>query len=935
MMTMICRRLCLAIGGAVLPLALAAAQPQWPAEPTPDAFPLAVDAGAAGLARALAGLGTRASMIAVVAHPDDEDGALLTEQARGRGARTELLTLTRGEGGQNAQNDDFGQALGLIRTQELLAADRYYGVEQYWGQVIDFGFSKSAAETLRQWGPERALEDAVRVIRKTRPLVITSSFVGGESDGHGHHQVAGMVAQQAFEAAADPTRFPEQLTQEGLRPWRALKVYGRLPWAGGVSYATGKPLQPRFFNYVEQRWIEGPLSADVEVPVGDWNSLAGASYTQLARQGLGAQKTQAIGTSPLLPGATVSEYHRFASRVRQPEHESDFYDGIDVSLIGIADLAPVADRAALRLPLQRLAQAVARASAAFDARRLVASAPALAEGLRIDRALIARLERGELVSEREARLDVLHELQIKEHQFNDALVLALGVNLTAVLSPAKPEAQAIEQDPLQASSLTVAPGDALAVNLYLTAQGEQSLPILELAVEAADGRSWSAHPEGPTPTRLTNNTRQVVSYRLQVPADAAPTRPYFEPARNAWYEIGSSAQRNRSQTPYPLNARLRLEYAGQAIAVEQVVQGMQEVPGIGRRPEPLLVAPPLSVSVQGGVGIIPLTGGVLALSATVRSYAAGPGPWQGQLRVELPSGWHSDGAVQPFVLERAGEAQQFQIRVQVPPAAVPSLDQIRVSVEWAGHRYDEALQLVGYPGLRPSPLYTAAAYPVRRVDYRIASGLRIGYVQGTGDALPDAIRSLGAQVQLLSDADLAQADLSQWDAIVVGIGAYDGRAGLLRDNRRLLDYAQAGGVLIVQTAVGRYDGLAPFPLTLGATADQVTEEDAPVTILQPAHPLLQWPNLIGTDDFQGWVDQRGDGFIVQWDRRYQALLESADDGQPAQRGGLLYARYGRGAFIYTAYALYRQVPAGVPGGIRLLANLLSHRRALQGEPSRP
>src|SRR5271170_1694572 len=304
--------------------------------PMQAAEPLDIDRGAAGLWQSLLKLHTRSSLLMVTAHPDDEDGAMLTYESRGQGARATLLTLNRGEGGANVMSSDYFDALGLVRTEELLAADRYYGVQQFWTRMIDFGFSKTKEESLDKWGHDQTLSDVVRVVRMTRPLVITSVFVGGRTDGHGNHQVAGQMAQEAFKAAADPAMFPDQI-KEGLRPWKPLKDYALVPFSpvtdkGILDYADGKYYPAEFRNYAEGTVVHGALTASVEIPEGEYDPLLGLTYVQVARVGLGHQKSQSGGTGIPPAEAEMTPYHRFASAVSIPDKESSFFDGIDISL---------------------------------------------------------------------------------------------------------------------------------------------------------------------------------------------------------------------------------------------------------------------------------------------------------------------------------------------------------------------------------------------------------------------------------------------------------------------------------------------------------------------------------------------------------------------------------------------------------------------------
>src|SRR5580658_1610407 len=285
-------------------------------EPTSIALPLPEDRGEAALEQALKRLGTTASLLMIVAHPDDEDGSLLTYLSRGLGVRCTLFTLNRGEGGQNAMSGESDDALGLIRTNELLKADEFYGAKQLWGTEVDFGFSKTQEESFSRWGHDRVLYDAVLAVRRTRPQVIVSTFVGGITDGHGQHQVSGEIAQEAFKAAGDPKVFPEQL-KDGLEPWQPLAVYSRTPFArianGQIfDYATGKSAPAKFHNYVTGEWIEGAPKADVTIPVGTWDPALGRTYVQIAREGWGKQMSQYGGANPALSGSDSSSYHLWA-----------------------------------------------------------------------------------------------------------------------------------------------------------------------------------------------------------------------------------------------------------------------------------------------------------------------------------------------------------------------------------------------------------------------------------------------------------------------------------------------------------------------------------------------------------------------------------------------------------------------------------------------
>ena len=438
--------------------------PQDPADTLP------INHGAAALQQLLAKLRTRASMMLIVAHPDDEDGGMLTYESRGQGARVAVLTLTRGEGGQNLMSADFDDALGLIRTQELLAADRYFGVDQFFGTEVDFGFSKTKEETLQKWTHDRVLYDAVRCVRLYRPLVIASVFVGGPTDGHGHHQVAGEIAQEVFLAAADPKVFPEMIA-EGLLPWAPLKVYARVPFSrvtpeGMYDYATGKTIPTRFHNYVTGKDSTAVPTATVLVHEGDHPTdptlaaaMGGDTFVQFARKGLALQKTQIGPNVRLAPaGAFDAGYTLMGSRVRAcppafcigkdgpkgpnpilnlvPSEESGFFQNIDISLSGLATLSP--NTPGLKEALTRIDSLVGAASAVFNPANFQTVVPALHDALQAIDALILQLVPNPLPQApffnfppRPELVNLVHELRIKRVHCNDALALALELSIDA------------------------------------------------------------------------------------------------------------------------------------------------------------------------------------------------------------------------------------------------------------------------------------------------------------------------------------------------------------------------------------------------------------------------------------------------------------------------------------------------------------------------
>ncbi|HUX67595.1 MAG TPA: PIG-L family deacetylase [Terriglobales bacterium] len=914
---------------AALPLAAQAPPPRAVAlRPAVSSRQLEMDRGAAAVWQSLKKLHTRASLLLIVAHPDDEDGGMLTLESRGQGVRTALLTLNRGEGGENLMSNDFYDALGLVRTQELLAADRYYGVQQYFTRVVDFGFSKTKAETLAQWGHERLLADAVRVVRMVRPLVLASVFVGGPSDGHGNHAAAGQITQELFNAAGNPKMFPDQI-REGLRPWNPLKVYARDPIAaftpkGIYDYANQVYTPGRIFDFVHQRWIEGPPSVTVQAQYGGYDPVLGSSYVQIARQGLSQQRTQlgGIGVPDLGPASTP--YHRYGSRVEAPAQEQGFFDGIDTSLVGIADLAQGEDAqhtAALRARLAAINQDVEQAMAQFRAAAPDRIAPLLAQGLAATNALLAQVRAGSLSPE--AKYDIAHELEIKQAQFNDAIVEALGLAFTArVQGPGRGG-----RGGPAVTILDAIPGQRLQVETSLANPSPQAVELESVALQNPPGQpQWTVSGGLAIPASLADNDVSRQHFQVAVPADAPYTRPYYSRpnTEQPYYRIDDRRSLTLPTAPYPLAAWAHLLYRGVPLAMGQVVETVQRPQTSGLVENPLQVAPAISVAIAPAAGIIPLPAAALSLTVTIHSNV--PGPAAGQVRLRLPPGWTASPATAGFALQHDGEDQPVTFRIQ-PRAVTTQAYTLTAVASYQGHDYEEGYHTAGYPGLRPYNFYSPAIYRTRGVPVAIAPKLNVAYVTGTGDNVPQSLENLGVHVHFLSPADLASGNLRPYDAIVLGIRAYAARPDLRTHNGRLLDYVKNGGVLIVQYQTSEFDhNYGPYPYHLGGSGATVVDERSAVEILQPANPVLRWPNPIGQADFADWVEERGHGFIASWDPRYTPLVEMHDAQQPPQKGGLLYAPYGKGVYVYEGLALYRQLAEAVPGAYRLFANLLSLAR---------
>jgi LmbE family N-acetylglucosaminyl deacetylase len=854
--------------------------------PSSVAQEIPANRGAAAVWQSLKKLRTRASLIMITAHPDDEDGGMLTYESRGRGTRVAMLTLNRGEGGANVMSSDFYDALGLVRTEELLKAGQYYGVEQYFTRVVDYGFSKTMDESMKRWTRERVLYDVVRVVRMVRPLVITSVFVGGTSDGHGNHQTAGAMAKAVFAAAGDPNVFPDQI-REGLRPWNPLKHYGRRP---GVQ-----------------------LSTEVEVPQGTYDPLLGASYAQIAREGLGWQKSQNGGPSVPKAGEILSVYHRFSPPAQGKE--AGFFDGIDVTLGGIATLAPTGGAPFLKAGLARIESAVKRATEAFSAVQPEKSAPALAEGLRETMALLDQVTETRGLSD-DAKYNIRHELEIKRAQFNNALALSLGLSVSATVAPERePSARMLMFFGDPETFRVAIPGQRFGVKVHVVNPSTSAVTLVRTKVTGTADEGHGVEIANNKPV----DTRAVVT----VPPDAPYTRPYFQrpDIGQAYYDIADTALLHRPAAPYPYAVEADFAFQGTPIRLLSVVQSVKRVNGLGTVYEPLVVGPAIGVAIAPHYGVVPMDAKSFPVSVALHSNVKGPA--SGTVRLDLPQGWKSEPASAPFAMAADGEERSVRFTV-TPENLTEKAFPITAVAEYGGKEYREGYSLAGYPGLRSSYLYRPAVYKTSGVNVKVAEGLKVAYVAGSGDEVPASLEHLGIKVQFLTAADLATGNLKQFDAVVLGIRAYAARPELATYNARLLEYVNDGGLMIVQYNTPEFDkNFGPYPYAMGNNPEEVTDEASKVELLLPDHPLLQWPNRITEKDFEGWVEERGSKWMRNWDPRYQALLEAHDEGQDPQKGGMLYAKYGKGVWVYSAWAFYRQLPEGVPGAFRIFANLLS------------
>ncbi len=850
------------------------------------AHPAPPDAGAARAFQLLRKLSSTASLLHTTAHPDDEHGGMLAMMSRGVGARVGMLTLTRGESGDNAIGAELFDALGLIRTEELAIADRYYGVDrQYFTTAVDYGFSKRLDEALEKWGREDVLREVVRVIRQDRPFVLVSRFQGNDRDGHGNHQAAGLVTKEAFAAAGDPARFPEQIA-EGLGPWQPLKLY-----MGGVR--------------ANEDWT-------LKIDTGAYDPVLGDSYANVARLGLSFQRSQNGGRYVPQAGAAVLYYKRLESRVDAPAKETSFFDGIDISLPGVFRVFRTSPPAGVEAALVAIEQHVRTAAADFSMTNPSAAVPALTRALAATRDVLPCVS---------GDPDVAFVLRVKERQIQDAIVAALGIAFTARAQPAgsKPPASPFAPPIVMPP---VVPGQTFEVRAELTNRSPIAVTDVHMTLDAPG--EWQIH--GDASSSASENIPVITALTVTVPRDAGLTRPAFtrRSIQEARYTIARDMKRD-GDVDDALTAVASFAIEGMRIELRQPVTRLEANLPYGYDTRALAVVPAVGVRLSPARIVVPRarSGATLTVATEIVGNAD---ETSGTVALEVPSGWRVDPTSYRFRLARAGERTAFPFTITVPDVADREY-RITAVAAAGGREFREGYDVLQHRDLETRYLYRDASATVRGVEVAIAPGLTVGYVMGIGDEVPAGLTQLGVKVQLLGASDLATADLSRFNAIITGTRAYAVRDDLVTHNRRLLDYVKGGGNLIVLYNTQEFVPAqqAPYPASLPADAEEVSEEDSPVEILAPADPVFTTPNRITLADFDGWVEQRGSKFWSTWDAAYTPLIATHDRGQAPQRGGWLHARYGKGHYTYFAYALHRQLPYAVPGAYRLLANLLSLR----------
>jgi len=824
-------------------------------------------------------------VLMIAAHPDDEDSGLIAALARGQGVQVAYMSLTRGEGGQNLIGPELWDGLGIIRTGELEAARRLDGGTQFFGREYDFGFSKTAKETLTFWPPDQVLQDVVWIIRKFRPQVVVTVFTGTPRDGHGNHQAAGIMARRAFVAAGDPARFPEQL-KEGVEAWKPDKLY-----------------------QLERR---RPSESTIVIHTGKFDPLLGRSYFQLSMEARSQHRTQGMGQLQR-PGPHTTGVALLKSNVPEGA-DKGIFTGIDTAMVGVTKSLPADVAAQARPHLESYEKLVTHVETTFGALDPSASAPALAQAL--DELYMADDALG----------------GVKDADVHRDIAEKIGVASRAFLAAAQIVVDARTDDDV------VVPGQTV----HLTVQAWNGGPMVLRGAAASlelPGRGWTSKLERTTDVApdgsVAPGTMATWTYAITVPDTARSTRMYYlrQPRDGYMYRWPENRPDlwglPRAPAPVFGSVAFTVEAGGEDVQLHHAVPwsyvGVDRSTGQYR--DPVLVVPAISAAVTPTSLVWPQHRTEShTLTVSVRTEAKGGS--KGHLKLEAPSGWTVRPGGYDIALADEGSDGSFTFHVSPKGTVAAGAYTFQAVVKTDdGKEYRRGYHIIDYPHIQRTPLFSPATGKITVVPVRIAPALTVGYIMGPGDDGPEAIRQLGAKVDLLTPAQVRDGDFSPYDVIVLGIRAYQTRPDLVAANQQLLNYVRAGGTVISQYNQYEYPRFAPYPVSMSRPADRITDETAKVTVLQPDAPIFTTPNKIGPDDFKGWVQERSLYCVGKWDPHYTPLVQMHDPDEKPIQGCLLAAPLGKGVYVYAAMSFFRQFPAAVPGAYRLFANLISLKAA--------
>ncbi|CAN5768397.1 PIG-L family deacetylase [soil metagenome] len=834
---------------------------------------------AAEIRLALEKLNVLGRVLYVAAHPDDENTGLISYFSNGALFDTAYLSLTRGDGGQNLIGAELGDALGVIRTQELLEARKIDRGEQFFTRAKDFGYSKSAEETLRLWDREKILADTVWVIRKFRPDVIVTRFPPDDDRTHGHHTASALLAQEAFRAAADPKRFPEQLTMEPARP-RAAGA-GAPPRRLAPWQATRILWNASTF-FFRMRNVPFDPTGLIKLEAGGYQPLLGKSFPEIAAASRTMHKSQGFGAG--IDRGERTEYFKFLEG-KAVEGE-DIFSGIDTTWARVPKSEKIAEQVRGLIEGYDVTQPSASVSALLELRKL----------LRAD--LRKQVPPEGRASARPYPVGDAEFLMNDKLQEIDRLIAAcLGLHLEVVME--KPIAQPGEETAFQIEAINRSP----------------------VPVQLKSWRALESDESTPVGAALPPNELVTRKATIQLPPEHPTSHPYWLRAAGTigTFDVADQTLIGQPQNAAAFPVEFTITVGGEELTY-QVEPRFRRVDRVqGEVSERLVIAPPVFVDLPRPVFMFAST----EPKRVEARVTAAADKFDGELTLEAPAGWKVEPATAQLKLATAGSEMQVTFQVTPPAQAGEGTLRAFTKVGTGERRSAFGRQRIDYPHIEPQILIPPAEAKLVRAEVN-STARRVGYIAGAGDAIPDGLREIGVEVKLLSDQEISAANLAQYDAVVLGIRAYNVHAARIGAwFPELMSYARNGGVVIVQYNTTPGPKPEHFPAPLQFSRDRVTDETAEVRLLVPDHPILNKPNKITAADFNGWVQERGLYFASEWDKVWTPILSSNDPGEKPADGGLLVTRVEKGWFIYTGYAWFRQLPAGVTGAHRLFANMIS------------
>ncbi|AMR31122.1 LmbE family protein [Mucilaginibacter sp. PAMC 26640] len=806
-------------------------------------------------------LNVLSSVLYIAAHPDDENTRLLAYLAQEKHYRTGYLSLTRGDGGQNLIGTEQGELLGLIRTQELLAARRVDGAEQFFSRATDFGFSKNPEETLKFWDKDKVLGDMVWVIRKFRPDVMICRFPTTGEGGHGNHTASAILAQEAFSAAADEKRYPEQL-KHGVSTWQAK----RLLWNTFNFGNTNTTSEDQF-----------------KINVGNYNPILGKSYGEIAAESRSNHKTQGFGSAKQRGDAF--EYFK---TILGDAPKADLMDGVVTNWSRIPGGGPIGE-----------AIAVMRKNFNDDAPE--ASVPALVKLLdKVDMDFVndkamqtVRLKPG-------AVDDYTYWHQLKAKELKDLIAACAGLWFESY-----------------AAEPSYAVGDNIAINNQLI--NRNNADITAVTVNAGQGISKALN--GLDNYRLPSGT--VTNITLTENDISAPLKKISQPYwLETAHSIGSYHLANDTLAGPPENTDVpKVTYTftinGKKISYQRNIVFKYVDPARGEIYQPLEITPPVTANVAELVYAFNKT-----QPQTVQVKLKAFTNANGSVSIKPVAGWKLSPEKIDFTGKKKGDEWTVAFSVS-PTDSKPNTSTLEVIATANGKSFSQGLLNIKYNHVPAITIFPPAQAKLVNIDLKTA-GKKIGYIAGAGDLVPDALREVGYDVHTLTENEVLNSDLSGYDAIITGVRAYNVNPRLNYEQPKLLEYVKNGGNLVVQYNNNNglvTKEIGPYPFTV--VNQRVTTEDSPVIILDESSPVLNYPNKITPDDFKGWIQERSVYMVSNIDGAYRAPLQMGDPGETQSNGSLIVANYGSGRFVYTSLVFFRELPAGIPGAYRLFVNLLS------------